>query len=310
MGDLNARTKLGDDYVRDGNDEHSPINTRCYNKDEDISRKNMDMTPIDQQGKKILQLCKSSSCRILNGRVNGDKTGKVTRYPSKFGDNPSLIDYALCSAFLMNHIYSFSVLPFTGLSDHCCISLCLKLKDSDHEHENEKEPTPIQECKLHETDMQFTYNSKRRDIFIQNVLRDNNLTKLTNLTFTNMEEITMDRIDNAISVLNNILLSAALKSFPTKRRQKNAAKSKKKGNNWFDRECMKYKKKFRNACKLMSKCPFDKTLRTKFLESRAAYKKICRKAEKESRRRLTKQLIELGQGDPKTFWNIIDKMNK
>ena len=73
---------------------------------------------------------------------------------------------------------------------------------------------------------------------------------------------------------------------------------------------MKHRRVFRNASKLMSKCPFDKTLRTKFLESRAAYKRICRKAEKDSRQRLTRQLIGLGQADPKTFWKIIDKMNR
>ena len=60
----------------------------------------------------------------------------------------------------------------------------------------------------------------------------------------------------------------------------------------------------------MSKFPFDKTLRKKFIESRAAYKKICRKAEKNFRQRLTKQLVEIGQADPKAFWKIIDKMNR
>ena len=53
-----------------------------------------------------------------------------------------------------------------------------------------------------------------------------------------------------------------------------------------------------------------KTLRIKFLTSRAAYKKVCRKAEKDSRQRLTRKLIVLGQADPKIFWNIVDQMNR
>ena len=48
MGDLNGRTKLGEDFVRDENNEHSPINSLSYTKDDDVtSRENMDRTPID-----------------------------------------------------------------------------------------------------------------------------------------------------------------------------------------------------------------------------------------------------------------------
>ena len=36
---------------------------------------------------------------------------------------------------------------------------------------------------------------------------------------------------------------------------------------------------------------------------------MCRKAEKAYRRNLTKQLIEMGQKDPKLFWSTITKMN-
>ena len=311
MGDLNGRTKLGDDFVRDENDEHSPINNLPYTRDEKLSRANMDLTAIDQQGKKILEFCRSSSYRILNGRVNGDKTGKFTRYPSNLRDEPSVIDYALSSTSLINIIHSSSALPFTGLSDHCCISACIKINDSSQLSEQQSIPTDITECKIHGTDVTYTYDISRRDIFIQNILSDNSLSKLTNMLYNDAVEIKQDQIDNSIALLDNILLSAAKKSFRTKLRNKNSPKSKQKnGQKWYNKECMKHRKALRNASKLMSKYPFDKTLRKKFLESRAAYKKICRKAEKSFRQCLTKQLVELGQADPKTFWNIIDKMNR
>ena len=115
---------MGD--LRDKHDEHSPINNVPYTRDEQVTRANMDSTVIDQQGKKILEFCRSLSYSILNGRVDGDKTGKFTRYPSNLRDEPSVIDYALCSTLIMNRIHSFSVLPFTGLSDHCCVSAYIK----------------------------------------------------------------------------------------------------------------------------------------------------------------------------------------
>ena len=47
LGDLIGRTKLGENFVRDKKDKHSPINNMIYNKDEQMHRENMDNAPID-----------------------------------------------------------------------------------------------------------------------------------------------------------------------------------------------------------------------------------------------------------------------
>ena len=75
MGDLNGRTKTGEDFVRDNLDKYSPINNSSYMKDTELTRNNKDQHPIDQQGKIITELYKSRSLRILNGRTLGDKNG-------------------------------------------------------------------------------------------------------------------------------------------------------------------------------------------------------------------------------------------
>ena len=101
-----------------------------YNKESNsfpMNRQSMDDNSIDEQGKIILDLCKSSNLRILNGRPTGDQHGNITRYPSNINDKPSTIDYALCSFSSMPQIKSFSVLPFSGISDHCCISTTIKI---------------------------------------------------------------------------------------------------------------------------------------------------------------------------------------
>ncbi len=61
------------------------------------------------------------------------------------------------------------------------------------------------------------------------------------------------------------------------------------------------KKLLRKYSKELSTSPFDKTKRKKYIEARAAYKKMCRKAEAEHRKHLTKKLIEIGQNDPQTI---------
>ena len=133
------------------------------------------------------------SYRILDGRVDGDKTGKFTRYPSNLRDEPSVIDYALCSTLIMNRIHSFSVLPFTGLSDHCCVSAYIKINDRCQLKEQQSISTDITEYKIHETDIIYTYDINRRDIFIQNILTDNTLSKLINMLHNDTEEIKQDK---------------------------------------------------------------------------------------------------------------------
>ena len=128
MGDLNGRTKKEDDFVRDTADKHSPIEEiPFYIPDTEMERNNKDNTPIDEQGKKVLEICKSNSLRILNGRTSGDEFGTFTRYPKRKNENPSVIDYTLCGEALLPSVHSFSVLPFSDLSDHCCISTFIKI---------------------------------------------------------------------------------------------------------------------------------------------------------------------------------------
>ena len=98
MGDLNGKTKKDDDFVHDDLDNHSPINIFPYNKDSlPLKRQNMDEHAIDEQGKLILNLCKNSALRILNGRIPGDESGRYTRYPSKLENNqaPLIMLYAV-----------------------------------------------------------------------------------------------------------------------------------------------------------------------------------------------------------------------
>ena len=61
--------------------------------------------------------------------------------------------------------------------------------------------------------------------------------------------------------------------------------------------------------KKRSKEPFNRLILDKFIKARSEYKKECRKAEKQYRQFLTKKLIDLEQCDPKSFWNLIGKMN-
>ena len=111
-GDLNARTGergdfISNDYVKHIlSDKNFPF--QYDNEQELCVRKNSDKF-VNNFGRKLLDLCKSSGLRIVNGRHAGDKTGDFTFYCSR---GNSVIDYLLTENDKMCSITEFSIGQF------------------------------------------------------------------------------------------------------------------------------------------------------------------------------------------------------
>ena len=153
----------------------------------------------------------------------------------------------------------------------------------------------------------------KKQIYEQNLAKDGNIDVLD--TCLRQGEINTETIDKNISDLNDIMMAAARKTFPFKKlknakNSKNAKKEtrRKKTQGWFTKECTARRKVFRKYSRLMSKTPFNRENLHLFVKARATYKQTCRKAERAYRQSLTKQLMDVGRKDPKTFWNIINKI--
>ena len=304
MGDLNGRTKTGDDFVRDRSDKYSPINTPIYKKDTELNRNNMDEHPIDKQGKLILDLCKTTGLKILNGRIIGDSKGQFTRFPlHKNTDKPSTIDYVLCGPSLMNEVFSFSILPFSELSDHCCLSLTIKVNREQavcDESDSEVTVTPGRES--------YIFDQNRIDIFKENIRTDRNLDTLN--TLVNTIDPCREEVFQSVTCLSDVLLGAAKKSFlPKKNVKQNRKTRNKKSKIWFNNECTIYRKILRKYSRQLSSQPFNKNALHLFQKHRMKYKNVCRKAEKQYRFGLMEQLKTIEANDPSQFWYIINKMN-
>jgi hypothetical protein len=82
----------------------------------------MDRKTLNKSGKLLLNLCKESSLRILNGRTVGDLQGRYTRTTY---NGCSLVDYTLVNNELLRGIGNFKVNDLTNLSDHCLINFSL-----------------------------------------------------------------------------------------------------------------------------------------------------------------------------------------
>ena len=146
----------------------------------------------------------------MNGRINRDTNGKFTRYPKRANEKPSVIDYGLCGEALMPLIFSFSVLPFTELSDHCCISTNIKI--------NAPQVNPICEelgPKVNPHNVKLSYDEGRKHVFQATILLSDKLDPL--LTTLGKSMTTENDLDTCITQLNELILDAAKRSFPTKK---------------------------------------------------------------------------------------------
>ena len=301
MGDLNGRTSNDDDFIQEVYEAHSPLrDIEKYNFDTPTGRNNTDTSPPDAHGKMILNMCKNLQLRIQNGRTSGDRWGVPTRYPVNRKEKPSVIDYGLCSTNLQHKISSFHVMPYTILSDHCCISMnltttfCAQLETEDT-------------VKMNVIPIHPRFKLEFAGLFEENLKNDERFSAIQQNQPESTPQ-TQDHIDKMVENFNQPLLENALKSFPSKnispRKQK--ATQVTKPAKWFTNECAKAKNALKRAATAMNKNPFNTNLQQRYVSSKKAYKRTCKKAEVQARTELLDKV--LNANDPKEFWNMISDM--
>ena len=151
-------------------------------------------------------------------------------------------------------------------------------------------------------------DQRNKHVFIKALKEDINVDALRSiLAQTN---VGAQDVNNGISVINNILLSAAKKA-SLGRRGGNEKKTRNRHqtHEWYTKECKNRKRILRKCSKELSTSPFDKGKKQNFVQARTEYKKVCRWAEARSIKLFVTKLMEIEQSDPNLFWKTIKKMN-
>ena len=116
-GDFNARTGNHPDFISTaGKDNHDFYNAFCNNETYDFpdnARKSEDVK-VNKYGRELLDLCKSSNMRIMNGYFN-DTT---EMYTCCMANGRSLIDYLICDTYCYKKLSTFRIDPLSSDSDH------------------------------------------------------------------------------------------------------------------------------------------------------------------------------------------------
>lgn len=122
LGDMNSRVgRLNDFIVHDELDPHVNVLPDEFDSDVILNRLTEDSV-VNRNGHYLIDFCKASGLRIMNGRVCNDQ-GNYT-FVSHTGK--SLVDYVIASPSIMNMFNKFCVGKPNLLSDHCTISFSLK----------------------------------------------------------------------------------------------------------------------------------------------------------------------------------------
>ena len=86
-----------------------------------MPRSSMDSV-CNGHGVRMLDLCKATGLRIVNGRLYQDTRGSYTFANAQ---GASVIDYLLTKPECFYLLSDFAIKPFNGHSDHACISFSL-----------------------------------------------------------------------------------------------------------------------------------------------------------------------------------------
>ena len=91
-----------------------------YETDNELQRKSR-YKKINEHGKYLLNFCKATGMRIINGRLGDDKTSGDFTCINSTGS--SVVNMVLCRSDFFQHVSSFLVQEPNILSDHCVVNI-------------------------------------------------------------------------------------------------------------------------------------------------------------------------------------------
>lgn len=301
MGDFNARTGVEPDFIL--NDTCKYLNVHStYIVDTPIARNNVDTHTVDMHGKLLLDMCKGSRLRILNGRKLGDVSGSYTCFNHR--GNPSSIDYMLCDEALFSDIDYFRVHDLVPFSIHCMISCIIKTGwcNSDFSLNDENE------MQLHDLPTQYKWSTHNADLWrwalTQNSVKSSVDNFLSNSCSSN---VPVDEcLDSFYKVLSHICETAGFNKYSSQKRTcKTARKNSKK---WYDTDCKTMYRQLKSLARCIKKYPYDMTLVHAYRKLRKKYTKLLSRKKFEFRQSIFQKLDNLQDNDPQAFWKIYDEL--
>ena len=310
MGDLNCHTHSEPDYVMfDTNPEHcNNLLPDDYVCDIPLHRNNQDLRNVNEHGKSLLEICKSTNMRIVNGRVLGDLFGSMTRFPNIINHSPGVLDYAIVHKSLFDIINLFQVHELTPYSDHCMISLQFNFYcDIEDSYNNVTDS-------LYDIDSdKFCWTSDSIPLFQQALLSKECASLIKNFSAINdndNKDINKTCIDKCVSDLNNILYKAAeCAKIPVKILNTGNKKRRKRNKPWFNRDCASALRCLKSLLRRWRRDPYNNRLKMLYIVESKLYKRLLKRKQFLFKKTLIDKLNCVEENNPTEFWKIVNDMS-
>jgi hypothetical protein len=256
-------------------------------------RKSLDVKAPDTYGRHIIEMCKETGLRILNGRTFGDVRGNYTCFTPR---GNSVIDYALVDCELINKVKYFTVdKMLNGLSDHCKIEVFVKC--------NFKRKGD--ESVMHKLPPKRRWDENKRNVFLE-TLNDpevvNDIDCLANDIERGGKCINNDT-DALIQIFNKIMKRV----FPIKKKCRRKKTVNKK---WYDKDCESAKREIKRMGKVLVQSPDNVILRQKYLMLVRKYNRMLRAKKRNFKNVIFERLETLHSSNPKEYWKLFGDLKK
>ena len=275
-----------------------------YTPDRFMDRYSQDIGHVNNNGLLLLDLCKQTGVRIMNGRVGADRgVGKFTFVGSR---GSSLVDYVLASQDLFQYVSKFEVEDPNIISDHCLISFSFAFG-------NEELQDSLPE-NYEYVDGKFVWKSEFRDEYVTRLNDAATLEKLNSLN-ANISSCTDDSevkycLKDFVSIFETV--SSPIYKRSKQRKCSNAISddtfSNKNDQPWFTDECQEKKYCF---LYMLDKYRESKTAenRTNIVRVRSEYKLLLRKCRYEYDREKTNKFVNAKNKNAKLYWNMLKELS-
>ena len=236
-GDFNAKSSNFPDYVEDDTAEHIHVLPDVYLVDTPLGRVSEDKG-FNRYRSQMLDFCKETGLRIVNGRVVNDiGIGKYT-YVGSTGK--CVDDYVIASQCLFLAINTFEVLDPTILSDHCIVQFSVILHDSVLNAESDNS---------YDSYFNYKYVWKNNEVeSFQNALQSDNVQGALNDLKTNIPNLTTaDELNLNVESFQEVMESVCNPLFKkdiSKSRLQNCSTLNDSNQPWFSENCKQKREVF------------------------------------------------------------------
>ena len=258
------------------------------------NRQNIDNN-INNHGKQLINICKNTDLRILNGRTKGDSFGR----PTFHGKNGvSTVDYIICNQTIFQNTH-FIVKPPNYLSDHSQIvawlDICIK-SDSDENNQTHKPKYNLPP--------QFIWEENSKHFLRQTLKSTEFQVKLKRFLDSDFIE-NPEGINNCVSEFEDMIIDASKRSCKIKKKKHRRKLTNIANKKWFDGECRIQRHQLRKLANQKHREPTNTYLRDTYHNMLKTYKQTLKRKKDKFHEDKISEIIKATETDLNTFWKVL-----